>query len=321
MAEKENFTGASTTTSTNNQSEDDEHTIADDGSDAGSTSDRQSNRSLSDRESGGTHTDGSGDLNSADDSSESNDEDLVVLNGQEIGVLIAKCRKLISKFSKSSILDDTLLDLARDPVSIDLVPDMRIRWNSTYQLIQWLLPYQHVLAAFYAGLNTLDGVTLNQRKKLVNVKLTSLDWNILLAIRRVLERFNDATEILLGKSSPTLSLGYSVVYSLYNYWNDRAGDATENAVKEMMVEKRSDYVLPVPDTKQADVPLSVAFIDTLVHDMLSSQHQSKIENFLLNGIRKYQNTNSITQKASLSVPVIGNIAIHIAQKQQDVETF
>jgi hypothetical protein len=225
-----------------------------------------------------------GDLDSADDSSESDDENVVALDVQKIGVLMAKCRKLINTIRKSRILNDALLNLARDSVSIELVPDMKIRWNSTYQMIQRVLLYQHVLAAFYDGLDTLDGVTLKQRKKLVNVKLTSLDWNTLLAIRRVLEQFNDATEIFSGKSYPTLSLGYPVIYSLYKYLNDRAGEATENAVKEMIVEKFSDYVVPVPETKQADVLLSPAFLDPLVHDMLSSQHKSKAEKILLNDV-------------------------------------
>jgi hAT family C-terminal dimerisation region len=292
-----------TSSTTNKDPNEDEHTSSDESSDGESTIDRQSNHGSSGQDSADEETDGVGDLDSADDCSDSDNENTVVLDVQDVGILMVKCRKLMNTIRKSSILSDASLNLARDSVSVELVPDMKIRWNSTYRMIQRLLLHQNILGVFYDSLDTIDGVTAKQRKKLIEAKLTSLDWNILLAIRRVLERFNDATEILSGKSYPTLSLAYPVIYSLKNYLNDRAGDAIENAVKEIMLEKFNDYILPVPDSKHADILVSAAFLDPLVHDMLPPEHKLRAEKVLLNEVKKYQKMTLNNQNASPSVPV------------------
>ena len=115
-------------------------------------------------------TDGVGDLDSADDCSDSDDENTVVLDVHDVGILMVKCRKLINTVRKSSILNDALLNLARDTVSVELVPDMKIHWNSTYRMIQRLLLHQNILGVFYDSLDTIDGVTAKQRKKLIEAK-------------------------------------------------------------------------------------------------------------------------------------------------------
>ena len=217
------LSGSVTTT---NDTSDGGRVKSDASSDDESSIERQSCSGPSDQGSDGEETNDLQGLDSDDDSSESGNDDSSALDVQDIGVLMVKCRKLINTIRKSSILNDALLNLRPDSISVELVPDMKIRWNSTYQMVQRLILYQHTLAAFYDNLDAIDGVTLKQRKKLLGVKLTSLDWNLLLAIRSVLERFSDATEMLSGKSYPTLSLSYPVIYSLYNYLNKHSDDAT-----------------------------------------------------------------------------------------------
>ena len=169
---------------------------------------------------------------------------------KDVGILMAKSRKLINTIRKSSILNDAIRNLARDFTAVELIVDIKIRWNSSYKMIQRLLLHQQVLATFYKNLDTRDGVTSKQRRKLTEVKLTSVDWNTLLAMRRVLARFNDATEILSGTSYPTLSLAYPVIYSHNNYFTDRSGDGIENALKDALVENFVGYVLPDVDVKK-----------------------------------------------------------------------
>jgi hypothetical protein len=86
-----------------------------------------------------------------------------------------------------------------------------------------------------------------------------------------------------------------VIYSLYNYLHDQAGDATENIVNEIMVEIFSEYILSVSDTKQTYILLSAAFLDLLVHDMLSSttsQYTSSKSNAILKKILTRCEVNS-----------------------------
>jgi len=151
-------------------------------------------------------------------------------------------------------------------------------------MIQRLLLYQNILGVFYNNFDSLDGITSKQKTKLVELKLTDLDWNLLQSIHEVLERFNNATEMLSGRSYPTLSLAYPVIYSLYNYLNNRSSDAIENLIKEIMVEKFLQRISPTSDSKVADILFSSAFLDPLVHKTLLPEHKSKAEKFLLNEV-------------------------------------
>lgn len=237
---------------------------------------------------------------SDDDSCESDGENDIMFDTENIGALMVHCRKLVNTIRKSSILNDALLDLAKDSISVTLVTDMKVRWNATYKMIQRLLLYQHVLTVFYDNLDTLDGITHKQKTKLLELKLTGLDWNLLLVMRGVLERFNDATEILSGTSYPTLSLAYPVIYSLASYLNSRSGSATKNAIKEMMIKKFNDHILPEPGSTHANILLNSAFLNPLVHDILLPEHKSQAKKNLLQEVKNYQKENSTTPNASQS---------------------
>ena len=288
--------------------DDDEDSGDEDVSDGGSSTDTHSDHSIADTESESENADVTVDLDCDDDSSESNEDEAILLDIQDIGILMAKSRKLINIIRKSSIPNGAIRNLARDSTTVELILDMKVRWNSSFQMIQRLLLHQQVLATFCDNLDSLDGVTLKQRKKLSEVKLSSVDWNILSAMRRVLERFNDATEILSGKSYPTLSLAYPVIYSLYNYLHDRSGDGTENGLKDALIEKFTDYVLPPANTKHADLLFSAAFLDSLVHDMLPVEHRAKAEKFLQSAVKRYQKNNTITRSVSPSSSVSSTTA-------------
>ena len=111
------------------------------------------------------------------------------------------------------------------------------------------------------------------------------------------------------ESYPRLSLAHPVIYSLYNYLNQYPSDVTEKAVKELMVAKFSEYILPVPDSKQADILFGATFLDPFVHETLLPEHKPRAEKFLLNKVEKYQKTNSIIQ----NVPQSGLASSTISQ--------
>lgn len=291
---------ASTSAKNTRESDDDDDSGGEDDSDDDSTTSTGSDQSAGD-EYERASADDADELDYDDDSSDSDDEETSLLDIQDVGILMAKSRKLINTIRKSSILNEAIRNLARDSTAVELIVDAKIRWNSSDKMIQRLLLHQQVLAAFYENLNTTDGVTFKQRKKLSEVKLTSVDWNILLPMRTVLERFNGATEILSDSSYPMLPVAYPVIYSLYNYLNDRSGDGTENALKDALVENFVvGYVLPDADAKKADLLFSAAFLDPLVRDKLSVEHRLKAEMFLQNAVKNCQKTTSSTYSAPMN---------------------
>jgi hypothetical protein len=64
----------------------------------------------------------------------------------DITALMGKCRTIVSTIRKSSILSERITALARDSsIKAGLVIDMRVRWNSSYKMLQRMILYQNVL--------------------------------------------------------------------------------------------------------------------------------------------------------------------------------
>lgn len=66
--------------------------------------------------------------------------------------------------------------------------------------------------------------------------LSDDDWIVLSTMKRVLERFENASRILSGQQYPTLSIAYAVIFSLSNYIQSTSLDSTENKIKNMLSE-------------------------------------------------------------------------------------
>jgi hypothetical protein len=138
-----------------------------------------------------------------------------LLQTQDISAFMGKCRTIGSTIRKSSILSERIHTLGGDSsIKAGLVIDMRVRWNSSYKMLQRILLYQSILEKLYDELDSLPGVTVAQRKKLFDSRITGNDWHLVQALRRVLERFDEATEVLCGRKYPTLSLAYAIIISL-----------------------------------------------------------------------------------------------------------
>ena len=142
-----------------------------------------------------------------------------------------------------------------------------------------LLLYQVVLVKLYEQLDSLPGVTDQQRKKLLNSKINGNDWNLIQALRRVLERFDEATKVLSGHNYPTLSLSYAITISLSHYLNNRSDDAIENKIKELLISSFNKYM--IRDGKEMALIRVSALLDPLVHDMLKAEDKRAAELFIM----------------------------------------
>lgn len=220
-----------------------------------------------------------------DDSSASSmdtdeDEDyLSPVDMQDITIAMGKCRTIIATIRKSGILSEFVHTLAVDQsIKAELISDMRVRWNSSYKMLQRVLLYQVVLDKLYEQLDSLLGITDQQRRKLVNSKINGNEWNLIQALRRVLERFDEATKVLSGQNYPTLSLSYAIVNSLSHYLNNRSDDAIENKIKELLLNSFDKYTNR--DGKEMAFIRVSALLDPLVHDLMKPEDKRMAEVFI-----------------------------------------
>ena len=198
---------------------------------------------------------------------------------QDITITMEKCRTIITTIRKSSILSEFVHTLAVDQsIKAGLIIDMRVRWNSSFKMLQRILLYQVVLDKLYEQLHSLLGVTDQQRRKLVNSKINGNEWNLIQGLRRVLERFDEATKVLSGQNYPTLSLSYAIVNSLSHYLNNRSDDAIENKIKELLLYSFGKYMNR--DGKEMAFIRASALLDPLVHDLMKPEDKRAAEVFI-----------------------------------------
>ena len=201
----------------------------------------------------------------------------------EIGPVMEKCRKIVNTIRKSSILYDIVHIIARDSsLKGGLVIDMRVRWNSSFKMLQRLLLYQTVLDKVYEQLDSLTGITQKQRAKLTAARITGVEWDLIQTLRRVLERFEEATKVLSGQNYPTLSLAYAVIFSLSYYLNNRSNDALEDQIKDILLDSFNQYM--IRDGKEAAMIRVSALLDPLTHDLLTPDDKQAAELFIINEV-------------------------------------
>ncbi len=191
-----------------------------------------------------------------------------------------KYRSIISTIKKSSILHDIVLAFAhRASIKLSLVLDMKIRWNSSYKMINRFLLYKNTLEQFYEQLELIDGITEKQKERLLASKLSRDDWNVMDALHVVLERFNTATIIISGQKYPTLSLAYAVTVSLHHYLNTKSTNTIENDIKEMLIPSFQKYM--IRDGKEGELMQVAALLDPLTHDVVLGNDKKMAEVFIL----------------------------------------
>jgi hypothetical protein len=130
-------------------------------------------------------------------------------------------------------------------------------------------------------LDSIGGITKRQKEKLIGAHLSSSDWALLQSLRFVLERFSDATELISGKSYPTLSIAYAVRLSLHHFLSDLAGDTNVRAIKKMLLAQYQHYMILAADSKHANMMSAAALLDPTTHDMVRSEDRLAAEKFLI----------------------------------------
>lgn len=169
------------------------------------------------------------------------DDNTDSLNKQEVCSLLKKCRLFICVTKKSITLSTYFNQLRKkSDVKRNVASDCVTRWNSTYHMITSFLATKAIIIKFFD-----DKYVLNLRReltaKLISMELSDRDWNLLTHLGKVLERFSLATEILLGRTYPTIGLFYYSVHYLHHFLKKKDYHHEVNTLKEMLRNKLHSY--------------------------------------------------------------------------------
>ncbi|CAF4024027.1 unnamed protein product [Adineta steineri] len=178
---------------------------------------------------------------------EIDDNDMSIYNTSfhvnKISVVLERCRKIINTINKSSILYEFTQNLANPDIKGNLSIDMRIRWNSTFKMLNKLIKYQPIITQLINELPTLKGISSKQKKVLLKSQLSNEEWDIIKTLSVTLSYFSDASDMLSGSGYPSYATAYIVINSLKNYLQLNTPNRIEQIVKDELKKSFVHYVI------------------------------------------------------------------------------
>ena len=119
----------------------------------------------------------------------------------DISGVLWRVRRIVIKVRALNLIWEAQVSAAKLP-SLHLILDMRVRWNSTHDMLNRFIQLRPAIHAI-----------CQIESSLLPYRLSNDDWNILIGLRSCLDTFIKATEHLSGSTYPTLSsqLPYFIV--------------------------------------------------------------------------------------------------------------
>lgn len=120
--------------------------------------------------------------------------------------------------------------------------DFRIRWNSTYKMVNRFNMLSSTLNDITFTPRNIEGVVSKQALKLSKLAVSHDDWNWLSALEFVLERFEESTSILSGTTYQTLSLSKMVTRGLKHFLSClKPDEPLINHLKTLLLKKFEEH--------------------------------------------------------------------------------
>lgn len=193
------------------------------------------------------------------DNGEQTGEHLSMVNLKEfVFDMMQKTRTLIKTIHRSSGLDKYV----RDQISVkqeeankrareentepiiynELVMDFRVRWNSSFEMLERFIKLSSVINDVTFTAKTSDGVTSELASKLSRLMFSHDDWHWLSSLKSVLGPFEQSTCLLSGRSYQTLAVGKMVLHTLKDILSrHKTGETMLNRLKVLLLESFEKY--------------------------------------------------------------------------------
>ncbi|XP_042386507.1 zinc finger BED domain-containing protein RICESLEEPER 2-like [Zingiber officinale] len=226
---------------------------------------------------------------------------LVVRDGLElISDSIETIRYSVAFWTATPKRDEKFIETARQlkvPSTKKLELDCKIRWNSTYLILNTALEYGAVFAH------------LKQRETLYKRVPTQEDWSKVRDISSKLEMFFDATELFSGTKYPTINLFFSTICDI----KLAIGDwllSDDNLVKTMATNMKVKFekywnimncLLAIESILDPRYKMkTVQFYYPLVYGDMSSYEIEKLKKKLCDMVEEYEKKSKQSQKVKNS---------------------
>jgi len=141
---------------------------------------------------------------------------------------IAIINNVIYNFNKANIAE--IKNLGRG-----MINDMRVRWNSTYLMINRFLAYKPVIEEITNYPYRLEGLKRSKQAKLEKLRLLDSDWETLEVLSKCLSVFDVATNILSKRKYHTLSLVFYIKKLIGHFLSNKKQTKLSN--KEALIRK------------------------------------------------------------------------------------
>ncbi|CAF1086166.1 unnamed protein product [Didymodactylos carnosus] len=170
-----------------------------------------------------------GDYSDTDNDEQQSDEDKQIDNhdkpcrAPESAELIEKCRKYIRKIRKSSVLTNEIRKQVNDrQKKVELILDVKSRWNSTFKMLQRLLLFKEIINGFHA----YSPLSI----KVEHLKILNKEWRAIETLSNILDPLQDATELLSGSTYSTSSIVLNIMKSIQFLLETKSTDSSENYI-------------------------------------------------------------------------------------------
>ncbi|CAF1412013.1 unnamed protein product [Adineta steineri] len=211
--------------------------------------------------------------------------------------LVERIRRFIRLVRRTYFINDYFKQEAqlKQLTGDGLVLDCKVRWNSSYYMIERFLNYDDVINQVILDPRVITPkITLPMINRLKNFFLNEQEWATLIDIRNLLSQFEHACRLMSRRKYQTLSLGYLILVGLANHLSKPLIIGPETEIQRFLRESLYNTFCYHINDKIA------CFLDPETIFLMTPNDKEKAHEFITNEARYRKLSSQTNSSASIS---------------------